>query len=67
MTTQRSGIVPREHDDKTYYSVKELSETFAASEEFIKKQMAEGRIEGREIDGEWFISEDALQRFFEGD
>ena len=59
--------MPTEFDGKLYYSTKELSQTFAASEEFIKKQITEGRIAGKEIDGEWYIAEDALERFFEGD
>ncbi len=59
--------MPTEFDGKLYYSIKELSRTFAASEDFIKKQVSEGRIAGKEIDGEWYIAEDALERFFEGD
>ncbi len=59
--------MPIQHENETYYSAKELSETFAASEEFIKKHIEDGRLEGREIDGMWYISEKSLERFFEGD
>jgi excisionase family DNA binding protein len=59
--------MPIEQNGQTYYSVKELSQVLAASEEFITKHVTEGRIEGKQIDGEWHISEEALQRFFDGD
>jgi len=52
-------------EDLILYDVQELAKTLDIQERTIRQMLRDGRIRGRKLARKWYVTEDALQEYFD--
>lgn len=58
-------FMPKEIGSLTLYSVDDLHETLGLSKMTIRAYLREGKLRGRKLGVQWYVTEDALREYFE--
>ncbi|MEX1010956.1 MAG: helix-turn-helix domain-containing protein [Balneolaceae bacterium] len=58
--------MPRKVGNVTLYSIDDLHEKLGVSKVTLRAYLREGRLKGRKLGVQWFVTEDALRDYFEG-
>ena len=49
------------------YSVSELSETLDINVQTVRKMFNTGKLKGRKMGRKWYVTEEALKQYFDGE
>ncbi len=60
-------IMPRKIGSLTLYSVDDLHEMLGISKMTLRAYLREGRLKGRKLGVQWFVTEEAIRNYFEED
>jgi excisionase family DNA binding protein len=58
--------MPRQIGDLVFYTIDEISEKTGITQLTLRKYAKEGRLRAKKQAGRYFITEQAIQEFFEG-
>lgn len=59
--------MPRKIGDLTLYSVDDLHEMLGISKMTLRAYLRDGKLKGRKMGVKWFVTEEAIRRYFEED
>lgn len=63
----KSGRMPRKIGSLTLYSVDDLHQMLGISKMTLRAYLREGRIRGRKLGVQWYVTEDAIRDYFESE
>jgi len=59
--------MPKQIGNLTLYSVDDLHQQLGISKMTLRAYLREGKIKGRKLGVSWYVTEDAIRAYFEGD
>ncbi len=59
--------MPKKIGDLKLYSVDDLHDMLGISKMTIRAYLRDGKLQGRKMGVKWFVTEDSLRKYFEGD
>mgnify|MGYP006425448247 FL=1 len=59
--------MPKKIGNLTLYSVDDLNQQLGISKMTIRAYLRDGKIQGRKLGVSWYVTEDAIRAYFEGD